>query len=316
MTAAPSADSPTRVAFQLERLEAGADGRLEVEGTWSGVRGMRFVRPALVLRVDGTERTLLAVLDHKPWDPQGRPWRAAFPWDGGELDPERAELAVAPSIVVPLAAGAGPVRADPQEVLRERLADALERVRHLEAEVAFLRRERSELMSGEDDARAAATAERDAARAERDALEAQRDAALRERDAARAELQERRRRLEGAERERRRAQADAEVERRRGEAAAEDHRAVEREREQADRERARVARELDAARVALDTAHVERDEAMARPAGVVPLAAIAQQRRAEHHEREAQAADWAARVAAIVAVLVLLVLMITFLKVV
>src|SRR3954447_11782146 len=66
-----------RVGFALLRLEAGDDGLLEVEGEWSNVRGMRFVRPALVLRDGEQERTLLAVLDHKPWNPDGRPWRAA-----------------------------------------------------------------------------------------------------------------------------------------------------------------------------------------------------------------------------------------------
>jgi hypothetical protein len=106
MASAPPADSPARVAFQLERLEAGADGLLEVEGTWSGVRGMRFVRPALVIRDGAHQRTLLATLEHKPWAPDSRPWRASFPWDGGELDPERAELAVAPSVIVPLAGAA------------------------------------------------------------------------------------------------------------------------------------------------------------------------------------------------------------------
>src|SRR5258705_1509164 len=93
---ASTTDPSTRVAFQLERLEADADGRLEVVGTWSGVRGIRFVRPALVVRTDDGERTLLAVLEHKPWDPEGSPWRAAFPWDGGGLDPERVQLALYP----------------------------------------------------------------------------------------------------------------------------------------------------------------------------------------------------------------------------
>ncbi|MCW2983472.1 MAG: hypothetical protein JWR63_1042, partial [Conexibacter sp.] len=96
------------VGFALTRFEA--DGaRLEVEGTWSGVRGVRFVRPALVMRADGgAEKTLLAVLEHKPWPAEdGRPWVAAFPWDGREPDVAHVELAVAPSIVVPLGGRAG-----------------------------------------------------------------------------------------------------------------------------------------------------------------------------------------------------------------
>ena len=51
-----------RASFELERLELD-EGRLLVSGWWSGVRGMRFVRPALL--VDG--RKMLATLEHKPW---------------------------------------------------------------------------------------------------------------------------------------------------------------------------------------------------------------------------------------------------------
>ncbi|HWI70542.1 MAG TPA: hypothetical protein VNT55_01205, partial [Baekduia sp.] len=94
------------VGFALTRFETVDGARLEVEGTWSGVRGVRFVRPALVLRAagdGGAERTLLATLEHKPWPAEeGRPWVAAFPWDGGAPDVATLELAVAPSIVVPL----------------------------------------------------------------------------------------------------------------------------------------------------------------------------------------------------------------------
>jgi len=313
MATAAGPDTAARVAFELERLETGADGLLEVEGTWSGVRGMRFVRPALVVRDGGRERTLLATLDHKPWAPEGRPWRAAFPWDGGELDPGRAELAVAPSVVVPLAGtGAPPVAAAPEEVLRDRLAGAQERIRHLEAEVAFLRRERDALVDPTE--RDEAVRERDALVAARRQAIAERDEARRERDAARRDLRDRAERLEDAREERVRAEHEAERLRREHAAVVERQREVEREREQAERERARAARDLGVTREALAGAEVERDEALARPAGVVPFAAIAQQRRAEHHERDARRADWAARVAAVVAVLVLLVLFVTFLK--
>lgn len=92
------------LAFELERLEAGGD-RLEVEGRWSGVRGLRFVRPVLVVRDDGRERRLLAVLDHGPWEAaDGEPWAAAFPWDRPEPpDPSSAWLVVASDVLVPLA---------------------------------------------------------------------------------------------------------------------------------------------------------------------------------------------------------------------
>jgi hypothetical protein len=298
-----------RVGFALQRLEAGDDGLLEVEGEWTNVRGMRFVRPALVVREGGAERTLLATLEHKPWNPEGRPWRAAFPWDGGEIDPARAELAVAPSIVVPLAASTGEaVVADPIDVLRGRLHEAQERIRHLEAEVGFLRREREERGADTDQERARAIAARDAARAAQAAAE-------RDRDAARAELERRRERSARAEEDRARAEREADDARRGRERADEEARAVAREREQAERERARVARELQAARVAQAEAETARDEAIASPSGMVPLAAKVERMRAESHGREAAQADWAARVAAIVATLVLFILFVTLLKV-
>ena len=92
----------TGVTFRLDRFEVSAD-RLEVRGRWFGVRGLRFVRPALILHTDEGQRNLLALLEHKPWAAEeGLPWTAVFPWDGGEADPRQAELAVAPSVVVTL----------------------------------------------------------------------------------------------------------------------------------------------------------------------------------------------------------------------
>jgi hypothetical protein len=132
--------SRPRVAFHLQRLEAVPGGRLEVEGTWTGVRGVRFVRPALILHADGGESTLLADLEHKPWPVEDdRPWLVAFPWDGGDIDPARAELAVAPSIVVPLGGSGTELKVDPMAALEAELEQARLRIRRLEAEVAFLR---------------------------------------------------------------------------------------------------------------------------------------------------------------------------------
>ena len=54
-------------SFDLERLEAGDDA-IVVKGRWSGVRGMRFVRPTLTIG----SRRLLATLEHKPWAPEAR----------------------------------------------------------------------------------------------------------------------------------------------------------------------------------------------------------------------------------------------------
>ena len=83
--------------FHLDRLEL-VDGRLVVRGWWSGVRGVRFVRPELV--VDG--QRVLATLEHKPWaaDADGA-WIAAFPWKRG-LGVGGVMLVVGPSVEVPL----------------------------------------------------------------------------------------------------------------------------------------------------------------------------------------------------------------------
>jgi hypothetical protein len=91
--------------FELERLVV-EDGRLLVSGWWSGVRGMRFVRPALV--VEG--RQVLATLEHKPWAADGDgAWTAAFPWDDeDDVDIGSVMLSVAPSVEVPLDRDAAP----------------------------------------------------------------------------------------------------------------------------------------------------------------------------------------------------------------
>ena len=86
-------------SFELERLEFD-DDRLLVSGWWFGVRGVRFMRPALI--VDG--RKILATLEHKPWAvASDGSWKAAFPWRAD--DPSEGAgvvLTVAPSVEVPL----------------------------------------------------------------------------------------------------------------------------------------------------------------------------------------------------------------------
>src|SRR4051794_6741806 len=85
------------VAFELERCEV-KDDRLVLSGRWNGVRGMRFVRPTLL--VDGDR--VLATLEHKPWDPGGESGVGAFPGRGAEVAPSTLELSVAPTTAVPL----------------------------------------------------------------------------------------------------------------------------------------------------------------------------------------------------------------------
>jgi hypothetical protein len=329
--------------FALTRFEAVDGARVEVEGTWSGVRGVRFVRPALVVHANGAERTLLAVLEHKPWPAEeGRLWLAAFPWDGGELDAAQTELAVAPSIVVPLGGPDAPaIDPDPHVALRARVAEAEERARRLEAEVGLLRREREERTApdvvqreaaavaereqaakdagrrsalAERDAavaaRQAVIAERDAARAERDHALAARDGALAQRDALARELRDRDQAADGAARRREQALTERDEARRERERA--ERQAAGREEEAAERERLRAAARIEEVEGALVAAEAERDRALAEPAGVaapVPVARVARV-----HAAQSIRADWAARAVALFSLLVLLILAITLLK--
>ncbi|MDX6720422.1 MAG: hypothetical protein QOJ63_2676, partial [Solirubrobacteraceae bacterium] len=231
--------SPGGASFELERLEL-ERGRLVVSGWWFGVRGMRFVRPALVVK----GRKVLATLEHKPWATSADGvWTAAFPWkDGAELDVGEVTLVVAPSVAVPLdreaieAEVSAPVTEpidlpDPRQPLRDEL-HALERqlaeLREVLAAVveqeARDRRPEQEAAGergaagGGELARAHAMAvlDRDRAHAQREEavvdreaavrartrMEAQRDEALAQREAAQARRDEAIAQLDDARRER------------------------------------------------------------------------------------------------------------------
>ncbi len=163
-------------SFELERLELD-EGRLVVRGCWSGVRGVRFVRPGLV--VDG--RRVLATLEHKPWAAgTDGGWIAAFPWKRG-LDMAGVSLVVAPSVEVPLdreAAVPSSETADglvsaPLAVVEEPLRDELAGIEHqLDAMHAELREARAHAAEREERCREleqAVAHERQAADAAQDA---------------------------------------------------------------------------------------------------------------------------------------------------
>src|SRR3954447_17319992 len=99
-------DAPDLVdsaSFKAERLTWAAPDRLELTGVWSGVRGLRFLRPTLTLRSKQGQRRLLALLEHKPWAAaDGRTWVAAFPWDGPPDTFDAVELSVGSGIDVAL----------------------------------------------------------------------------------------------------------------------------------------------------------------------------------------------------------------------
>jgi hypothetical protein len=266
--------SPTgvRVAFELERFEVTDEERLEVTGRWSGVRGLRFMRPSLTVRTEDGERNLLALLEHKPWAAEeGSAWMAAFPWKGAAPEPGQMELAVAPSVVVDLAPDVpkpGRKRSVTEKYERER-----KRTAHLEAEAAELRATTAAVKAKHeatlaDQARLAnelsvaraeletAHRERDEARRERDRLVRERDAALRTRETAEAE--------QAAAAARLTEQAigrETELER----LALERYEQVEqvtRERDAALRERDAAVRQRDKARREIEQAGQERDAAV------------------------------------------------------
>ena len=212
--AGAEADAAT---FELDRFDWN-DGRLELRGRWSGIRGRRFMRPTLTLHgADGHHR-LLAVLDHKPWEPDGPEWIAAFAWDGEPGSFDEAELSVAPGLDVVLPAPAANGRKKPRKrgelfeardlgadppavpVAQPRTASELKRaseqppVERVADEMAARRAEieglheriaqlEAEVSNATSRAELEAAA-REQAESERDALADERDAVIRERDSA------------------------------------------------------------------------------------------------------------------------------------
>jgi hypothetical protein len=335
-----------RVAFELERFEQTGEDRLEVVGRWYGVRGLRFVRPALTVQTKDGERNLLAVLEHKPWAAEeGEDWIAAFPWEGESPDPGEAELTVAPSVVVALAREQEQTGGGRKPTLRERLEESQKRARHAESEVAWLREEREALVAD----KAAAEREAERARAElaeteraHEALAEERDGARRERDAAARDRERALHDLEAAAAERDGAQGERDkLERERDDvlvesakvaeardAAERERAAMERERDEARRERDSMVSERDGAVEERASALAERDAALGRGAGFPAVSAADLSRQPHTHvpgERTPtphrsrlpamSTADPMARVIAVGALITLLLLVILLLKI-
>ncbi|HTN24439.1 MAG TPA: hypothetical protein VL120_10665 [Solirubrobacteraceae bacterium] len=256
------------VSFEVERLEHAGD-ELVVSGHWSGLRGVRFMRPTLVVG----DREVLATLEHKPWAPRtDRAWIAAFPWTGGTPDAGDLELAVAPSVTVQLGPPLDDQAPEPEPALvllplpddhdddDDEAADAPPplttdrmRVRLLEQEVADLTQERDELRSRFDEAQAALDAA-DAARVELElSLRRERRAA----DSAGETRDEVARARAAAERDRDNALAQRDE-------AVKDQEAAVRTRARMELAAAEAAEGQAAAEAALDRARAERDEAHAQ----------------------------------------------------
>jgi hypothetical protein len=176
------------VSFELERLEMQGD-ELVVTGHWSGVRGLRFVRPMLVAE----DQRILATLEHKPWAPAlDRPWIAAFPWARGDLDVGALRLAVGSQVSVALGDAAEPqVELEPLRAPAKSVPPQPDRLAELEAErgelarsLAGAERDRDRLRAQLDEAVAA----REAAVRTRDRMELVHDESLQAREAAHAAL--------------------------------------------------------------------------------------------------------------------------------
>jgi hypothetical protein len=258
--------------FELERFEWTTGERIEVEGRWLGVRGRRFVRPTLTLRIGGGERRALALLDHKPWDPGDERWLAAFTLDESAAAFEEAELAVAPGLEVVLPAPrttpAPKQQGEPRKRYAARAPVAAPETTPVDerAERVLLEAELEEVRRGLE----RALSERDAALSAREALLGER-----ERDAEVAEELDRVR----AEHDRVVAAHDALV-------AA--HEALKTEHAEAVRARDEALRELDRTGRARDEAIALRDDAIAaREAAAEDRTLAAGQRDAALAERDA-----------------------------
>lgn len=256
---------PAGASFELHGYEL-EDDRIVVNGLWSGVRGLRFVRPTLVVG----DREMLATLEHKPWAPDTDPWVAAFPWYGGTVDTGVMSLAVAPSVTVPLDAEAQPVpgtaepeperrpRAEPRRRTapapeRERPAPALDpRIDQLESQVGLLREERRILEAEHD----AVTTERDLLRKQLGEANSVQRRHAQDAGTTREELRHER---TIAERERDQALARAEEADQDRAAAV---RARDRMQDQLDEVRRTADAEVEAARRAAHEAEGRRDEAL------------------------------------------------------
>jgi len=250
--------SVTDPAFVVERFGL-EGGRLEVAGHWHGVRGRRFVRPVLWLHRGEARRRLVAVLDHKPWAADdGDPWLAAFAWDGGALDADRAELEVGRELVVDLPLPGR--KAPPSTPARPRRPSDLERARE---ELSAATRERRALEAALETATSEA-GRLEQVRDERDRAVAERDRAIEAAERARAdgerlvndEYRQREQAQESADRAAERARATEaarELAHRQLTAARDSYAALEAERDE-------LGRQRDEARERLAVAMAERDE--------------------------------------------------------
>jgi hypothetical protein len=235
-------------ALQLERF-SWTDGTLEVSGHWSGVRGQRFMRPTLTAHGPDGRRRMLAVLDHKPWSPNGgAPWLAVFPCPEPPAPTATFDLAVGAGLSIALPTPQAPGAAAPEAATPEGATAAVRFAREERAvEPADPRDAELRRLQGERDAAATAL---QAAQAQVKALTRGRDEAV----AARTLLEQERDALAG-ELERLRNTGDRHTSERDEAVTA---------RLEAERARESTLAERDAAVAAAEAMRRERDSAVAR----------------------------------------------------
>jgi hypothetical protein len=271
-----------RVSFELDRFAIADDELCVVEGSWSGVRGRRFMRPSLTVTIGGSETRLLADLADKPWAAEdGEPWKATFPVALEVADIERAELTVAPDITIALRGSpdasdrpkpkrAGRRTQPPRSRTRSTGPDASERrIRELGRELERVKSDKAQVAARLDELLDQLS---EVAR-ERDEISGQRSQLMAERDEMAAELEALRRAGEEAaaareavrlDHERALAERDAAIAAQRGAASDRDLAVAECERAIAERDGAFALRdhalaERDAAAAARDETIHQRD---------------------------------------------------------
>jgi hypothetical protein len=120
---APLTAAPT---FELERFAWGTPDRLEVSGTFAGLRDAPAdASPFLVVRSGEQMHRLTAVPDSFPDPPEdGRPWRAAFAWQDAPVAFDVAELHLGADILVQLPEAGAKRRALRRRILEVHTAHA------------------------------------------------------------------------------------------------------------------------------------------------------------------------------------------------
>lgn len=143
-----------RAMFQLERFGWGAPDRLELSGTFVGLRDTPADAPVLVVSGPEVTHRLPVVRDTLSGPPEdGRLWSAEFAWQEPPVPFDAASLAFGAEIVVELPEPDTTKRRFRKQALDVRSGGATEQLR-LEAELLVAQEEIRELRAAEEQTRA------------------------------------------------------------------------------------------------------------------------------------------------------------------